>query len=111
MNAIDSDNNSSNSTGSDDYFFVVNEKCEHNYAICDEITNMCGSDKKNKFCCRNQLMTEFIVQLISPRKEVKPIRCLLDTGTTSSISQTDFQNPRTINKEGRNMDMPCQRDI
>jgi transposase InsO family protein len=90
MNAVDSDDNSSNSTGSDDYFFVVDEKCEHNYAIRDAIRNTRGSDRKSKFRCGNRLTTELIIELISPRKEVKPIRCLLDTGTTSSMILKNF---------------------
>lgn len=90
MNAIDSNDNNSNSTQSDDYFFVVDEKCEHNYAICNTVTNAQGSDRKNKFCCGNRLTTELIVELTSPRKEVKHDCCLLDTRTTSSMILKNF---------------------
>ena len=85
MNAVDSDDNNSNSTGSDDYFFVVDEKCERNYAVRNATANARENNGKNKKSRGNRLTTEVVVELISPRGEVRPIRCLLDTGTTSSM--------------------------
>ena len=82
-----SDDSNSNSSESDAYFFT-----EQNYAIRGAL-NARGAGSKNsssKSSHGNRLTTEAIVELISPKKEVKPIRCLLDTGTSSSMILKNF---------------------
>ena len=88
---VDSDDNSSNSTESDNYF-CFNTSIEHNYGIRDALRRNTKNKTniKNKNSTVNRLTTEVVVELISPRGEVKPIRCLLDTGTTSSMILKNF---------------------
>jgi len=56
-----------------------------NYAI----RNVLGSNNPSKQASTRPT-TEMVVQLITPKGTTKPIRCLLDTGTTRSIVLMDM---------------------
>ena len=96
---VDSDDNSLNSTESDNYH-CFNTKNDYNYDICDALC-INKTNTKNKNSTVNRLTTEVVVEELSPKGKVKPIRCLLDTGTTTlknfvTLGQIVTKNKRPI---------------
>jgi hypothetical protein len=62
-----------------------NKEIEHNYAIRNTL-----SSKKPSKSTSTRPTTEMVVELITPKGTTRPIRCLLDTGTTRSIVLMDM---------------------
>ena len=87
MSKTESESSNSSSDESEDYF-CVNRKNSYNYAIRTAITANTKKIKNTKK--RDRPTTEAIIQLSGPQNETKPIRCLLDTGTSQSLVLKEF---------------------
>ena len=80
LSKIDSEESNNSNSESDDYF-GIHELENHNFAIRDTI----AKNTKNKMNQGNQSMTEIVIEIQGTKTETKPLRCLLDTGTTKSM--------------------------
>ena len=76
VSKVDSEDSNSSSDESANYTNFTSDIVYKNYAIRKAIT---GNKKYS------QLTTELVIELLGTNGEAKPIRCLLDTGTTRSI--------------------------
>ena len=100
----DSDNNSTSSE-SESYMYMsfCNEYKNINLPIQTPSLNTSNAGIERSFAIRNTLSsnqpnpksgnrptTEMVVELISPKGTTKPIRCLIDTGTTRSLVLKDM---------------------
>ena len=84
MSKTDSDDTNSSSSESEAYLYC-NSELDFNYAIRNVVNTKNNIRKKGE-----NSTTEVVVEIISPKGNIKAIRCLLDTGTTRSIVLKDF---------------------
>ena len=80
LSKVDSEESNNSNSESDDYF-GIHELENQNFAIRDTI----AKNTKNKMNQGNQSTTKIVIEIQGTKTETKPLRCLLDTGTTKSM--------------------------